>query len=123
MTPPGPIMHDGIFSLMVNMTLLLLSNNIVNFRTSLIRTEIKTMGVFQPLVEDKIEQNPEGQRDWATHSLHSLPNLFAKVNDRVVFDDITYKVMSRKDWRINGYMYYELIEDYIPEEDETSEAA
>ena len=111
-TSPSINMSRALNGWLQKISLVVLGNEIVNSRVELVETDVETMGIFQPLEDDEIEQYPEGQRDWAWYSLISLPNLFAKINDRIIYNNLKYKIMSRKDWRANGYMYYTLIEDF-----------
>ena len=44
--------------------------------------------------------------------LHCLPNVTLVPNDFVIYDDVQYTVMSKKDYSKYGYVQYVLLESY-----------
>lgn len=69
-------------------------------------------GVIQPLSGRDLLIKPEGQRAWKWTMLHSDITLDLKIDSIVTYLGLQYRVMSKKDYRIYGYYYWELVEDY-----------
>lgn len=82
-------------------------------------TPINFRGVIQPLSNRDLLIKPEGERAWTWYMLHADPSLALNVDDVVNYLGQQTRVMARKDYRLYGYIYYELIQDYTgsgPEE-------
>jgi len=76
-------------------------------------TPITYKGTVQPLSPEQTALKPDGQRSWEWLQIHVLTgqnNL--KTNDRVVYNEKPYKVMSVKDYTLNNYVEYHLVADY-----------
>lgn len=69
-------------------------------------------GVMQPLNMERLKIKPEGQRDWQWWWCHSQTDLGLKQDDTVIFSGKQYRVYGTKDYSLNGYYEYELVEDY-----------
>jgi len=76
-------------------------------------TDLNVLGTWQPLSPDEIALKPDGQRSWAWYDLHIEGSvlLFA-TNDRVIYNDLKYKIMAVKDYTLNNYAEYHLVLDY-----------
>ena len=71
------------------------------------------MGVWQPLRDEQLQFKPEGQRSWSWYWLHVKSGILnLTTSDKVVFNNERYKVMSVKDYSLNGFVEYELVKDY-----------
>lgn len=71
------------------------------------------MGVWQPLRDEQLQFKPEGQRSWSWYWLHVKSGILnLTTSDKVVFNNERYKVMSIKDYSLNGFVEYELVKDY-----------
>lgn len=82
-------------------------------------TPVNFRGVIQPLSNRDLLIKPEGERAWTWLMLHADPSLTLNVDDVVNYLGQQTRVMARKDYRLYGYVYYELIQDYTgsgPEE-------
>lgn len=82
-------------------------------------TPVNFRGVIQPLSNRDLLIKPEGERAWTWYMLHADPSLSLNVDDVVSYLGQQTRVMARKDYRLYGYVYYELIQDYTgsgPEE-------
>lgn len=74
---------------------------------------IKFLGVWQPLSDEQLQFKPEGQRSWAWYWVHAKAGtLDLKTQDKIEFNDKRYKVMSVKDYSLNGFVEYHIIRDY-----------
>lgn len=75
--------------------------------------EVKFMGVWQPLRAEDLQSKPEGQRSWSWYWLHAKSkDIVLETQDRIKFNGKRYKVMTVKDYSLNGFAEYELIRDF-----------
>lgn len=75
-------------------------------------TAVQTRGVIQPLSARQLAIKPEGQRAWRWISCYCLPDVILAPDDIVTIDAIRYRVMAVYDFRMEGFMHYELCQDY-----------
>ena len=75
-------------------------------------TIVHTQGVIQPPSDEDLKILPEGTWAWQWLMLHCLPNVTLAPNDFVIYDDVQYTVMSKKDYSKYGYVQYVLLESY-----------
>lgn len=79
-----------------------------------VETNIKFSGSVQPLSAEQIQLKPEGQRSWEWLQIHVVTgdttNL--ETNDRIIYNERPYKVMMKKDYKLNGYVEYHIMQDY-----------
>lgn len=75
---------------------------------------INTSGVLQPYTDEDLKILPEGDRSWIWQKLHALPALVLSTNDKIVLPDGKYRVMSKRDYTLYGYVEYSLQGDYVP---------
>lgn len=74
------------------------------------------MGVWQPLKDEQLQFLPENQRSWEWIWIHAKAGtLNLQTADKVIFNDKRYKVMAVKDYSLNGFIEYQLVEDYESE--------
>ena len=81
----------------------------------LVTTEqkISFVGVWQPLKDEDLQFKPEGQRSWEWIWIHAKSGtLNLQTADKVVFNNKRYKVMSVKDYSLNGFIEYQLVRDF-----------
>lgn len=86
-------------------------------------TDINFRGVIQPLGGRKLMIKPEAQRAWTWLQLHADPSLTLEVDEVVVYLGVQTRVMKQNDYRIYGYVEYELVQDWTgsgPEPDTAS---
>jgi hypothetical protein len=74
--------------------------------------EVSFKGVWQPLEMSRLQIKEDGQRHWNWYWLHTPMDLKIKIDDVVMFQGQQYRVMSDKNYSLNGFYEYELIEDY-----------
>ena len=77
------------------------------------KTPINYQGVIQPLDAQELAMLPEGQRAWRSWLLHAEPVLSLKVDDIVIYDNVSYRVKSLRDYSLYNYMTYSLLEDWV----------
>ena len=71
-----------------------------------------TRGVVQPPRDEDLKIYPMGCWAWQWLMVHCLPNVQLKPNQYIKYDDVTYKVMSKKDFSKYGYCRYMLLEAF-----------
>jgi hypothetical protein len=108
-----PQMTAAFMGWTIALDLLRITQSVVEGFVQEVESLTRIMGIWQPLSPEEIELKPEGQRAWEWIDLHVQGKTFNfKVNDRIKRDDIPYKVMAVKDYRLNNYVEYHLIRDY-----------
>ena len=74
---------------------------------------IAFQGVWQPLRDEQLQFKPEGQRSWKWFWIHAKAGtLNLNTADKIIFNGERYKVMEKKDYSLNGYVEYQVIQDY-----------
>lgn len=74
---------------------------------------IRFMGVWQPLRDEELQFKPEGQRSWEWYWIHvKTGSLNLQTQDKFIFQNKRYKVMAVKDYSLNGFVEYHVIRDY-----------
>lgn len=84
----------------------------VGFQVKETMTNVEFRGVIQPFQAQRLAQKPEGQRAWTWLLLHSEPVLSLKPDDVVIYKGKQTRVMALKDYSLNGFLEYELVQDY-----------
>lgn len=76
-------------------------------------TKINFIGVIQPLNNEQLKSIPEGMRSWEWIWIHAKSgSLNLNTQDKIIFNNKRYKVISLKDYSLNGYIEYNLVRDY-----------
>ncbi len=107
-----PDVSGALLNWFQKMTFTIISKSIVNFKNVEVSTESSFRGVIQPFTPQQLKILQEGQRAWKWHKIHADPSLSLKPDDKVVYLSQTYRVMSKTDYTIYGYIEYDVIEDY-----------
>lgn len=93
--------------------------SVVDFQNVETGVLINFEGVIQALNPRRLIFKPEGQRAWTWLWLHADPSLTLQVDEIVTYLGVQTRVMSRKDYSINGYIEYELVQDWEGSSPET----
>lgn len=113
-----PNMSQTLNGWEVPLTLIKITQNVVEGDLVTTETTINFKGVWQPLKDEALELKPEGQRSWEWIWIHAKSSsLNLETADKVKFNNKRYKVMEKKDYGLNGFVEYQLCRDY--EESET----
>ena len=77
------------------------------------QTPISFIGVIQP-DQKSLRVDSSGLRRWSTYMIHVRYEVFNSLDlgDLIQYNGINYKVMLDNDYALNGYIQYNLIEDY-----------
>ena len=115
-----PNMANTLTGWEVHLTLVKITQDIIEGEKATTEEKINFLGVWQPLRDEQLQFKPEGQRSWEWVWIHAKSgNLNLSTQDKIIFQNKRFKVMSVKDYSLNGYIEYELVRDY--EETETIE--
>lgn len=108
-----PQMRDTLNGWEVPLTLVKVTQNVIDGELSTTETKINFQGVWQPLRSELLELKPEGQRSWEWIWIHAKSSqLNLETADKVVFNYRQYKVMEKKDYGLNGFVEYQLVRDF-----------
>ena len=105
-------MGEVLVSWFQNLTFDLITKTLVDYETKETKRTISTQGVRQPMSAQQLAIKPEGQRAWRWETIHCLPDVVLKVDDRVIFNGVEYRVMQKWSWPEYGYVQYEICQDY-----------
>lgn len=97
----------------VPLTLVKITQDVVDGDLATSELEIRFMGVWQPLKDEALELKPEGQRSWEWIWIHAKASqLNLETASKVKFNGKRYKVIQKKDYGLNGYVEYHLCRDF-----------
>lgn len=115
-----PNMSNTLTSWLSPLTIVRLTQSIDEGYLVTNEEKIDFQGTWQPLNDRQLELKVEGQRAWTWIWLHAqVGTLELKTADKVIFNDKRYKVMTVKDYSLNGFIEYHLCRDY--EDDNNNE--
>ena len=113
-----PNMRETLSGWEVPLTLIKITQNVIDGDLITTETTYNFMGVWQPLSAEQLNLLPEGQRSWENVWIHcKASQLNLETASKVIFNGKRYKITQKKDYGLNGYVEYMLIRDY--EETET----
>lgn len=108
-----PNMQDTLNGWEVPLTLVKITQNVVDGDLVTSETTYNFMGVFQPLSAEQLSLLPEGQRSWENVQIHCKSSqLNLETASKVIFNNKRYKITQKKDYGLNGYVEYMLIKDF-----------
>lgn len=109
-----PQMYAAFQGWQVPFTLVKISQQNVDGDIMDVETTLSYKGTVQPLSPEQIQLKPEGQRSWEWLQVHVITDVDTDLvtNDRVMYDGRPYKVMFVKNYKLNNYIEYHLLEDY-----------
>ena len=108
-----PQMQTALSGWEVPLTLVKVIQDIVDGDAVFTEQEINFLGCFQPLKDEELQFKPEGQRSWSWYWIHAKAGtLNLQTADKIIFNNKRYKVMSVKDYSLNGFIEYQIIRDF-----------
>ena len=97
----------------VPLTLVKVTQAVVDGDVVKTETPINFMGVWQPLRDEELQFKPENQRSWSWYWIHAKSGTVElQTQDKFLFKNKRYKVMAVKDYSLNGFIEYHVIRDY-----------
>lgn len=108
-----PQMAETLTSWLLPLTLIRVTQSIIDGFAQFKEEEIKFQGVWQPLKDEQLQFLPENQRSWEWIWIHAkASDLNLETADKVIFNNKRYKVMAVKDYSLNSFIEYQLVRDY-----------
>lgn len=108
-----PNLSSTLFDWEVPLTLEKVYQDVVEGDFTYTTQKINFKGVWQPLKNEVLQLKPEGQRSWKWIWIHAVTGtLNLETGDKVIFNGERYKVVEKKDYSLNGFVEYQLVEDY-----------
>ena len=112
-----PQMNTTLFGWEQTLELVKVVQSVIEGDLSTQNINVQFKGVVQPLRDEQLSLLPEGQRSWEWIWIHAVAgSLNLETADKVIFQNKTYKVTSKKDYSLNGYVEYQLVRDYTESE-------
>jgi hypothetical protein len=94
-------------------TLVLITQEIIDGFATDFEKKVSFKGVIQPLSPRKLELKPEGQRAWKWLQIHCLAGaLTLKPGDKILFNGEKFKLMADNDYSLNNFSDYHVVKDY-----------
>lgn len=108
-----PQMNTTLNGWTVPLSLVKVYQNVIEGDFTYTEEKINFEGVWQPLKDEALQFKPEGQRSWEWIWIHAVAGtLNLETADKVIFQEMKYKVMDKKDYSLNGFVEYQLVADY-----------
>lgn len=76
--------------------------------------EVRTNGCFLAGDGEKLDVQAGGERSWENGTLYTFPDFDVPTDVRVRLAGMRYRIMKKGNYSANGYVRYELLEDYKP---------
>lgn len=76
--------------------------------------EVRTSGCFLAGDGAKLDVQAGGERSWENGTLYTTPDFNVATDSKLRIVGVRYRIMKKGDWSVNGYVRYELLEDYAP---------
>jgi len=96
----------------IDITMIKVSESIVDGDVQEIETEFNFKGVVQPLAREELKAKPEGERSWEWLMIHTHINIELETGDKIKYQGKNFKVMAKKDYELNNYYEYHIVKDY-----------
>lgn len=94
------------------MTFTPVSKTVSGFQVVETGNPINFQGIIQPFTGRQLALRPEGERAWTWFTLHADPVLTLQVDDVVIWKGKQTRVMGQKDYRLYGFVEYQLVQDW-----------
>lgn len=107
-----PQMGEVLDGWEVPLTLIKVTQSIVDGEVAFNETKTQFMGVLQPLRTEDLISKPEGQRSWDYYWIHTKDTLPFQTADKIEYSNVRYKITAIKNYGLNGFTELEVILDY-----------
>lgn len=107
-----PNMANTLTGWEVPLTLIKITQSIVDGDVVFNETKTQFMGVLQPLRTEDLISKPEGQRSWDYYWIHTKDTLPFQTADKIEYSNVRYKITAIKNYGLNGFTELEVILDY-----------
>ena len=71
-------------------------------------------GIMQPLKAEEVMLKDEAQRAWSWYMVQVRQDTYGELypTQILIINNVSYKIMAKKDWVLNGYREYHAIRDF-----------
>jgi hypothetical protein len=107
-----PNLDSALLDYFQPMTFTKISKLVNGFQVIETPTDITFQGVWQPLTPKEVSYKPEGQRAWSWYKVHADPSLTLEPDEVITYLEKQYRVKSRMDYTLYGYIEYSMIQDW-----------
>lgn len=107
-----PQMGAAFSNWFTDISLIIITTTIVDFESVSSKKEITFKGVIQPLQPEALKLKPEEQRSWNWLQIHCFSDVILKTGDKILYNNVEFKVMAYKNYKLNNYVEYHLVEEY-----------
>lgn len=107
-----PQMDETLNEWFYPVTLIKITETVVDYEVVQTPEYIRFNGVIQPLKPQEISLKPEEQRSWNWLQVHAPVYVKLKTGEKLLYNAIRYRVMALKDFSMNGFYEYHLVQDY-----------
>lgn len=76
--------------------------------------EVATQGCFQAGTGEKLDIQSVGERSWQNGVLHTMSDFNVPTDSIIRNCAVRYRIKAKGDYSTNGFIRYELVEDYTP---------
>lgn len=107
-----PNMSQTIIGWFQPITFVKLTRTVVDYEQVLTDTKINTQGVVQPYKPEPLEIQQYGTQSWIWQDMHCLPDVTLNTDEIIIYQNVKYKVLYKKDYTEYGYVEYMLCETF-----------
>lgn len=107
---PRPI--SGLIDWALAVDLVKIVQTVLQGDVTVTETKIPFKGVVIPMKTEEIALKPTEQQSWEWLYVFTFPNVILANNDRIVYNETTYKVMDRRDYSAYGHVEYHIVKDW-----------
>ena len=88
------------------------TQSVVNFLTTETRVPVTLDINIQPMPPQEVARRPEDQRQWRWWAVIVRQGPRLNIDDVLIVDGVSYRIVKAYDWTESGFQKYEAIEDY-----------
>lgn len=107
-----PDVSGAIFDTFQPMVFETIVKTVQNFQVVETPTLYNILGNWIPFSPRQLLLKPEGQRAWSWYTCFAQWGLELTTDQVIKYEDKQYRVMGKKNFKLHGYVEYELIEDW-----------
>lgn len=109
---PLPILTAVFQDWQIPLVFLRATNILSNFEYTKTFISQDFQGILQPLSPQQLELKPEGERNWQWFMIHTQTQFEFGDDDRILYQNIRYKIMEKHQYILNGFFEYHIVKDY-----------
>jgi len=91
-------------------TVVKITESIVNFEKQVVKLPITFKGVVQPLKAQELKAKPLDMRSYKWLQIHTTTEQALAAGEQIIYAGITYKISDLYDYMLNGFYEYHCVE-------------